>query len=452
MKIIIVGAGEVGYHIAQKLSEENQDVFVIDKDPEKIRRVTENLDVQALLGSGTSPEMLKTSGIKEGDMLVAATDSDEVNLIACLLARNLNPYILKVARIRNPEYVKEKELFSQDLLAVDRIINPQSVMVETIRNLMLVPGASDVVDFEGGRVKLVGITIKADSPFAGRQLLSFQGLEDRLLVGAIVRGEQAFIPHGEDTIRSNDLLYLVVKSDEMPYGFGFFEFEPDERRRVVIVGAGETGSALASALDRGKVTVKIIERDPAKCTALAEKLDRAIVIHGDGTDKDLLQEENIRDTDFMVAVTGDEENNILMSLLAKALGAKKTITRVNKLSYISLVSAIGIDTVVSSRLSAVGAILQYIRKGRIISVAPLKGEHAEALEAEALETSDIVNAPLAKVNFPKGALVGAIIRGEEIIIPRGDSVIKPRDRLIILTLRKALPKLEKLLTVKLDYF
>jgi trk system potassium uptake protein len=452
MKIIIVGAGEVGYHIAEKLSEENHDVFVIDKDPEKIRRITENLDVQALLGSGTSPEMLKNSGIKEADMLVAATDSDEVNLIACLLARHLSPYILKVARVRNQEYLEEEDLFSRDLLGVDRIINPESVMVETIRNLMMVPGASDVVDFENGRVKLVGITIKPDSPFAGRQLLSFRGLEGRVLVGAIVRGEQVFIPHGEDTIRSNDLVYLVVKSDEMPYGFGFFEFEPNEGRRILIVGAGDTGGALASALEREKMGVKIIERDLQKCTALAEKLDKAIIVHGDGTDKDLLQEENIGDMDFMVAVTGDEENNILISLLAKALGAKKIITRINKLSYISLVSAIGIDTVVSSRLSAVRAILQYIRKGRIISVAPLKGEHAEAIEAEALETSDLVNVPLAKMKFPKGALVGAIIRGEEIIIPKGDSVIKPKDRLIILALQKALPKLEKLLTVKLDYF
>jgi len=452
VKIIIVGAGEVGYHIAQKLSEENQDVFLIDKDPEKIRRITENLDVQALLGSGTSPEMLRTSGIKEADMLVAATDSDEVNLIACLLARNLNPYILKVARVRSREYLKEKELFSQDLLGVDQIINPESVMVETIRNLMMVPGASDVLDFVEGRVKLIGITIKPDSPFAGRQLLSFKGMEGKVLVGAIVRGEQVFIPHGEDTIRSNDLVYLVVRADEMPSQFGFFNFENHEGRRVIIVGAGETGSALALALDREKMNVKIIDRDAHKCAALAEKLEKVIVIHGDGTDKDLLQEENIGDVDFMVAVTGDEENNVLISLLAKGLGAKKTITRINKLSYIPLVSAIGIDTVVSSRLSAIRAILQYIRRGRIISVAPLKGEHAEAIEAEALETSDIVNIPLAKVKFPKGALVGAIVRGDEIIIPRGDSVIKAKDRLIILTVQKVLPKLEKLLTVKLDYF
>jgi trk system potassium uptake protein TrkA len=452
VKIIIIGAGEVGYHISQKLSEENQDVILIDKDPEKIRRITENLDVQAILGSGTSPETLRASGIKEADMLVAATDSDEVNLFACLLSKNLNPYILKVARVRSPEYLKEKELFSQDFLGVDRIINPVSAMVEQIRSLMMAPGASDVVDFEEGRVKLIGITVKADSPFVDRPLSSFRGMEGKVLVGAIVRGDQVTIPRGEDTIRANDLVYLVAKGDDVPYEFGFFREEEHKGGRVIIVGGGVTGSALAEALEQTKTSVKVIEKDPQKCTALSEKLKKTIVLHGDGTDKELLQEENISGVDFMVAVTGDEENNVLMSLLAKGLGARKTITRINKLSYIPLVSAIGIDTVVSTRLSAVRAILRYIRKGRIISAVPLKGEHAEAIEAEALDTSDIVNIPLSKVKFPKGALVGAIVRGEEIIIPRGDSIIRPKDRLIILALQKVVPKLEKLLTVKLDFF
>jgi trk system potassium uptake protein TrkA len=452
LKIIIVGAGEVGFHIAQKLSEENQDVCLIDKDPEKVKRITENLDVQAILGSGTSPEILKTAGIKDAEMLVAATDSDEVNLIACLLARHLNHYVLKVARVRSPEYLKEQELFSKDLLAVDQIINPESVMVETIRNLMMVPGASDVIEFVDGRVRLIGITIKPDSPFAGRQLLSFKGMEGKVLVGAIVRGDQVFIPHGQDTIRAHDLVYLVVRGEELPLEQGFFNTEEKELRRVMIVGAGQTGSALAAALDQTKLHVKIIDKDAQRCAALAERLEKVIVINGDGTDRNLLQEENIADTDFMVSITGDEESNVLISLLGKSLGAKRSITRINKLSYIPLVSAIGIDTVVSSRLSAIRAILQFIRKGKVISVAPLKGEHAEAIEAEALETSDIVNRPLAQVKFPKGALVGAVVRGEEIIIPRGDTVIRPKDRLIIFALQKVVPKLEKLLTVKLDFF
>ncbi|MGD8228591.1 MAG: Trk system potassium transporter TrkA [Desulfobacteraceae bacterium] len=452
MKIIIVGAGEVGFYIAQKLSEENQDVFLIDKDPEKVRRITENLDVQAILGSGTSPDTLRDSGIEAAEMLVAATDSDEVNLIACLLARHLNPYIVKLARVRNPEYLKEKDLFGQDLLSVDQIINPESEMVETIRDLMMVPGASDVIDFVSGRVKLIGVTVKPDSPFVGRRLLSFKGMKGRVLVGAIVRGEQVIIPHGEDTLEANDLAYVVVRAEELPDVFRRLEIKDKGLRRVIIVGAGETGTALATFFDKTKINVKIIEKDNERCTSLAQILERVIVINGDGSDKTLLQEENISDCDFMVAVTGDEDSNVLMSILAKRLGARKTITRISKLSYVPLVSDLGIDTVVSPRLSAIRAILQHIRKGKIISVAPLKGEHAEAIEAEALESSDLVNLPLSKVNFPKGSLVGAIVRRDEIIIPLGDSVIKPGDRLIIFTLRKEVPKLEKLLTVKLEYF
>jgi trk system potassium uptake protein TrkA len=383
---------------------------------------------------------------------VAATDSDEVNLISCLMARNLNQYMLKVARIRNNEYLEEKELLGPDFLGIDHIINPQSVMVETILNLMGVPGASDVIDFVGGQVKLIAFAVQKSSSFVGRQLLSFKGLEEKLLVGAIVRGNQVLIPQGKDTILEGDILYVVVRNDELNDILGLFNINQETLRRVIIVGAGQTGTALAMALDHSKLNVKIIDNDGEKCTALAEKLERVIVINGDGRDRDLLEEENMGDVDIMVAITGDEESNILISLLAKGLGAKRTITRVSKLSYIPLVSAIGIDTVVSPRLSTVRAILQYIRRGKIISVAPLKGEHAEAIEAEALETSDIVNIPLSKVKFPKGAIVGAIVRGKQIIIPRGDNIIIPGDRLIIFALQQVVPKLEKLLTVKLEYF
>jgi trk system potassium uptake protein TrkA len=452
VRVLIVGAGEVGFHIAQRLSEENKDVFLIDKDPEKVRRITDNLDVQAILGSGTSPQMLRNLGIKETDMLLAATDSDEVNLIACLLARNLNPYIIKVARVRNPEYLEEKELFGPDLLGVDQIINPESVMVETIRNLMLVPEASDVIDFVDGKIKLVGITVGPDSPLTGRQLLSFKETGRDILVGAILRGDQVIIPHGEDTIQADDLLYAVVRTDELNSIFKAFAIKDKELKRVIIVGAGQTGVSLATALDKDKVNVKIIERDTQRCSDLAQKLERVTVIHGDGRDKDLLQEENIGGLDLLVALTGDEESNVLISLLAKGMGAKKTITRISKLSYIPLVSAIGLDTVISSRLSAIRAFLQYLRRGRIISVAPLKGEHAEAIEAEALETSDIIDVPLSKVKLPSGSLIGAIVRGDEIIIPGGSHEIKAGDRLIIFALQKALPKLEKLLTVKPDFF
>lgn len=452
MKIIIVGAGEVGFHIARRLSQENHDVALIDKDAHHIKRVGENLDVQAFLGSGTSPGILKVAGINEADLLVAATDSDETNLMACLMAKTLNPYLIKVARVRNEEYLQEGELFSRELLGIDHVINPQSEMVNTIQSIMEIPGASEVIDFVGGRVKLIGFLVAGDSPFVDRKLLSFGELRGKVLVGAIVRGEQVVIPHGEDMVRAGDLVYVIVHKAELDEALEFLGIKQEASRRVIIVGGGQTGAALAKKMDRAKTNVKIIEEDSAKCAGLSEVLDHVIVINGDGTDRHLLEEENIRDIDFLVAVTGDEASNILMSLLAKGLGAKKTITRISRLSYLPLMSAIGIDTVVSARLSAAKAILQHIRPGKIISVAPLKGEHAEAIEAEALETSDIVNTPLSKVKMPKGTLVGAIVREDEIIIPRGDTVIRPKDRLIIFTLREAVPKLEKLLTVKLEYF
>ncbi len=457
MKVIIVGAGEVGFHIAQRLSEENQDVVLIDQNPEQIKRVSDNLDVQGFLGSGTSPRILKDAGIEDADMLLATTDSDEVNLISCLIVKNLNPALIKVARLRNEEYVRELPLLDKDHLGIDHVINPQFEMVRNIRRLMEVPGASEVIDFVEGRVKLIGVTVDENSPYAGRKLLSFTRAEGDILVGAIVRArpnlpEQVIIPHGDDSIMADDLVYLVARNRDLERVLGLFGIKEKSLRRVIIIGAGQTGQALAREMDRAKVNTKIIEKDEAVCTQLSAELDHVIVINGDGTDKELLEEENIGNADFVVAITGDEESNILISLLAKELGTPKAITRVSKLSYLPLMSAIGIDTVVSPRLAAVRAILQYIRPGKILSVAPLKGEHAEAIEAEALETSDIVNKPLHRIKIPKGVIVGAIFRKNEVIIPRGDTVIKPGDRLIIFALQQMLPKLQKLLTVKLEYF
>lgn len=452
MKIIIVGGGEVGFNIGQRLASENQDVVLIDKDPAKIKRINENLDVQAILGSGTSPEMLKRSGIKETDILVAVTDSDEVNLIACLLARNLNQSMIKIARIRNREYMEEQDLFKQDLLGIDQIINPESVLVDTIHKLMKVPGASDVIDFEDGRLNLIGIPIKEDFPLVGRKLLSLKGLESQMLIGTIIRGDQAIIPHGRDIIMAHDIIYVIALSDALHEVFNAFHMKEEELKRVLIVGAGDIGTGLATVLDKTNIHTKVIEKEGQKCINLAEELKNVIVINGDGTDRSLLKEENINEIDYVVSLTDDDESNVLISLLARSLGAKRCITRINKLSYLPIISAIGIDPVVNPRLTVVRAILQYIRKGKIISVTPLRGEQVEAIEAEVLETSDIVDIPLSERKFPKGTLIGAIIRGDEIMIPRGDTIIRPKDRLIIFVLHEQVRKLEELLTVKLEYF
>jgi trk system potassium uptake protein TrkA len=452
MKIIIIGAGEVGFNIAQRLSEENHDVVVIDKDQNKINHLQTVIDVQAIVGSGTSPSILQEAGIKESDIIVAATDSDEANLIACFYAQHLTDYITKIARVRNPDYMEQSDVFKTDALNIDLIINPQSEMVGSMLKLMEVPEASEVLDFVNGKVKLIGVTVKEGSPLVGRKLASFQDVEEVLLVGVIIRGEEVIIPSGKDVIQPNDLLYCVTRKEEISTVFRLLNVREAGLGRIVIVGGGTTGLALATSLDKTNINTKIIEKDSQRCLELAEKLEKVVVLNGDGTDRDFLLEENIADVDLMVVITGDEETNVLISLLGKALGAKKTVTRIGKLSYIPLVSAIGIDTVVSPRLSAIRAILQYIRKGKVVCVAPLKGEAAEVIEFEALETSDIVNTPLSEVKFPKEAIVGAIVRDEEIIIPRGHNMIKPHDHLIIFALKGAIPKLEKLFTVKLEYF
>ena len=365
MKIIIVGAGEVGFHIAQKLSAENQNVVLIDKDGAKIKRITESLDIQALLGGGTSPQLLKDAGIKEADMLVAATDSDEVNLICCLMARNINPHMLKIARIRNPEYLEQKELFEQDLLGIDRVINPESEMVDTILSVMEVPGASEVINFVGGRVKLIGFNIHEDSPFAGHKLVSFGGLEEKLLMGAIARGDQVLIPRGDDIIQAEDLVYVVIKNEDIERIRRLFNPQAQTLRRVIIVGAGQTGTALANALDKTKAKTKIIDKDSERCTRLSEQLERVIVINGDGTDRDLLREENIEVLTSWLPSPGMRK---AISYFAPCQGAwtGENDHPHQQIRYIPLMSAIGIDTVVSPRLSAVKAIIQHIRRGKLL--------------------------------------------------------------------------------------
>lgn len=451
MQIIIIGSGEVGYHIARKLSEDN-DVVVIEKDSHRFKRVDEELNVQCFHGSGTSPGLLKDAGIGEAEMLIAVTDSDEVNLISCLLAKSLNPYILKVARVRNPEYIREKSLFGRDMLGVDHVINPESLMVDSIVKLLGVPEAVEIIDFADGRVRLLGLIIPPGSPFLGRRLMDIESRIGDVLVGAIARGDEMIIPRGTDMLKEGDLAYVVVKHDNVSSVLHAIGIAERPLHGVVIVGGGNAGGSLAMRLESMKFNSKIIDVDPARCAELSEALERVVVINGDATDKDLLVEENVGDVDFLIALTGDEERNILISLLARSLGAKRALTRVSKPGYFPFVSAIGISTLVSPQLCAIRAILQHLRKGKIISVSPLKGDHAEAIEAEALETSDIVNKPLNKVRFPVGAIVGAIVRREDIIIPNGDSVVLPKDRLIIFSRSEAISKLEKLLTVKLEYF
>lgn len=454
MKVVIVGAGEVGFHIASRLSHENKDVVVIDKDSDAIRRISDNIDVQVIVGSGSSPVSLEDAGIKEAEILLAVTNSDETNLVACLVANIISPYTKKLARVRDADFDKYHATFRDHAPHIDTLINPEIEVVKTIDRLMNMPGAVDVGTFADGRVKFIGIILDKEARLAGSRLHEIPAMLGKPgpLIAAVIRDEKLIIPSGDDRLLPGDLVYFISEDDKLMDTLAIFDKHAEPVSRVLIVGGGRIGLRLATLLDDKPVYTKIIEKNPDRCAKLAEKLNKVVVLHGDGSDQRLLNEENIQETDFVITLTDDEEINILASLLAKKLGARKTITKISKFSYFPLMSMIGIEQVVSPRLSAINTILQHIRRGKILSSLSIKGEQAEFMEAVALETSEIVGRPLKNISFPKGSLVASIIRNDNIIIPSGDSVIEPDDRIIIFATRQAIPKIEKILTVKLEYF
>ena len=455
MKIVIVGAGEVGFHIASHLTHENKEVVVIDKDADALRRVSDNLDVQVVQGSGSSPVVLKEAGILNAEIILAVTDSDEANLVACLMANIISPSTKKLARVRDADFDEYHDHFREHAPHIDTIINPEIEVVKTITSMMSVPGAVDVGEFADGRIKFIGIYLDKNSRLAGVKLADLPRKiinNARPLIAAVVREEELIIPGGNDRLMPGDLVYFISEEDKLFDTMAVFDKHDQPIKRALIVGAGNIGYRLASSLEEKAIYCKIIDQNPDRCAVLAEGLNKAVVLCGDGSDQGLLAEENIQDMDVVITLTSDEETNILASLLATRMGAKKSITRISKFSYFALMKAIGIEQVVSPRLSAINTILQHIRRGKVLSAISIKGEQAEFMEAVALETSDIVDKPLKKISFPKGAMLAGIIRKGDIIIPTGDSIVKPDDRIIIFTHRKAIPKIEKILAVKLEYF
>jgi trk system potassium uptake protein TrkA len=337
---------------------------------------------------------------------------------------------------------------------IDTIINPDIEVVKTIHRMMSIPGAVDIGEFADGRLKFVGVNLEDDSQMAGARLLDLPDIigKARILIAAVVREDELIIPRGEDRLKAGDLVYFISEEEKLLDTLSLFNKFEQPLKRALIIGGGRIGYRLARLLEEHSINCKIIERNPDRCTYLAERLNKAIVLSGDGSDQELLSEENIQDMDIVVTLTHDEETNILASLLAKRMGARKTITRISKFSYFPLTNAIGIEQVVSPRLSAINSILQHIRKGKVLSAISIKGEQAEVIEAVALETSDIVEKHLREISFPKGAMVAGIIRKDTIIIPTGESIIQPGDRVIIFARKEAIPKIEKILSVKLEYF
>jgi trk system potassium uptake protein len=453
MRIVIIGAGEIGFRVAQRLSTENKDVVIIDKDPEAIKRINDHLDVQTIHGSGSSPVLLEQAGIQKAELFLAVTDSDEINLTACLFARALAPDITKLARVRNQEYMHFKSALTREIVNIAHVINPDQEVVRSLERMMDIPGALEVNNFAGGRITLIGVRVCPQSPLIGLRLMDIpeRYRDTRFIVAAIVRGEKLLIPDGKDAIQHEDIIYFICESALVENILPLFNPCSTKIRNAIIVGGGSVGLLAARTLEKKGFSIKLVEQDAARCRHLAGELDHAVILQGDGSDGDLLQEENIRDMDVLIALTGSEETNILISLLAKSLGVSKTITRINKFAYVPLARTIGLENVISPRISAVNTILRHVRRGKVISSVSIKGEEAEALEAVALEKSSIVNKPLKDLRFPKGALILCIIRGEDVHIPDGESVILPRDRIIILSTRPNIERVEKALAVKLEY-
>ena len=455
MRIIIIGAGEVGFHIAQRLAVENKEVVVVDKSAEALRKIAETSDVQTVQGSGSSPEVLEDAGIAEADILLAVTDSDEINLIACFFANMLSPNVTKLARIRAGIYTNYGHLLTGEEVGITKIINPDEEVVNSILRLMSVPGAVEINEFAGGKIRLIGINLPDESPVVGTKLLDLRakiGDDLGIVIAALVRDDKLIIPGGLDVIRKGDVVYFVCDIREQEDILERLGVSTEPVREVLIVGGGNIGYKLAKALDNKYYHTRILENRQKRCEFLSERLDRPIVLMGDSTDQDILREENIQDMDMVMAVTGDEETNILTCLLAKSLGAKSTVTRVNNFGYMPLIEPIGIDYLVCPRLSAINSLLHYIRRGRVISSVSIKGEEAEALEAIAHEDSPIVGKAIKDLGFPRGCLVLCFQRGDEVVIPRGDTVIRPKDQLIIISTRQNIPKVEKVLTTKVEFF
>lgn len=449
MKTIIVGAGQVGFEIAARLAAEGHDVVVVERDAEALARTTEALDVQGLRGHGARPAVLEEAGITECGMLLAVTDSDEVNIVACINAAIWGPPgLVKVARIRDPGYLNERFLHDERV-PLDIAINPERIAADKILRLLRYRAVTEVVDFADGRVLLLGLPIRATSPLAG---MRFVDLADRfpgtnLLIGAIHRGATVLIPRGSDVILPGDTAYLITEAERADALLETLGVQGRPIRRVMIAGGSRVGRFLAEDLEQMGVRPKLIEPDPRLAKWLADDLPGTVVLNGPIASADLLEQENVDEMEAFIAASRDEEANVMSALLAMRMGAGWVVAVTNRTAYVPILSAVGIDLSISPRSLAVSSILHRIRRGRVVAVRSLGDrEAAEALEFEALPESRIIGKPLREVRIPRNALLAAVLRDEVVIIPDGDTVLQAGDHVIAIAQRSAVPALENALS------
>ncbi len=453
MKILVAGAGEVGFNIAARLVNEGHDVVLVERNESALERATEGLDIQGLRGHGARPSVLEEAGIAECEMLVAVTDSDEVNIVACLNAAILGrPDMIKIARVRDQSYL-DPRIFGDERVTIDLAINPERLSADKILGILRYPAVIEMAEFAEGRVQLIGIEVRATSPLAGLRLLDLpdRSLEAEVLVAAIRRDDRIIIPRGTDVILPGDDLYLTAASDDVGKVLSTCGIRVQPVNRVAIFGGSKVGRFLAADLCARGIKPKLFEPDPRLARWVAEQLPEAVVIHGNPTDADLLAEENIGEMQAVVACGRDEEVNVMSALLARRLGAGRIIATTNRSDYQPLIKAIGFDVCISPRLLAVSSIMHYIRHGRVVAVRALgDDQQAEALEFEAQLTSDAVGTALRDLKLPPGVVIAAIVRGRTVLVPRGQTVIEEGDHVLVVARTSAIAEVERMLQRRVD--
>lgn len=458
MKVIVCGAGQVGFSIARHLALENNDVTVVDQEASLIQRIGDSLDVQAVVGHASRPDILERAGAADADMLIAVTLSDEVNMIACQVAHSLFDLPTKIARVRHQSYLDPvwSNLFGRDSLPIDVIISPEYEVASAVTRRLQVPGAFEMIPLVNDKVKLIGVRCRESCPLLNTPLRQLTQLfpDLNIVIVGIVRNGRSIIPTSQDTLIEDDEVYFVVDSGQLLRAMSAFGHEETEVRRLLVFGGGNIGLFIAQQIERDHpwVNAKIIEMNPERADTIAKLLDRTVVLNGDVLDPELLEEANVAETDTVVAVTDDDETNILSALLAKRHGSKRAVSLINKQTYQPLITNLGIDVVVSPRNITVSTILQHVRRGRIYSVHSLREGFGELIEAEAMETSPLVGKPLRDVNLPAGVIIGAVVRGDEVIKPGGNTVVQAKDRIVLFASSESIRKVEKFFSVQLEYF
>lgn len=458
MKVVICGAGQVGYGIAERLAAEQNDVSVIDSSSKLIAAIGDQLDVRGFVGNGAHPDVLAQAGADEADMIIAVTLYDEVNMVACQVAHSLFNVPTKVARVRAQSYLQGRwrNLFARENLPIDVIISPEIEVGDMVLRRLSLPGAVETMRFADDQVVVIGVNCEEDCPVVDTPLRQLTDLFPDLgsVVVGINRGGKLFAPKSSDSMLVGDLAYVVARREQVRRTLGIFGHEEPEATRVVIAGGGNIGLYVARALEQRQTStrVKIIESSRERAVGIANELKRTVILHGSALDQGILEEADVETADTMITLTNDDEVNILSCVMAKKLGCKRNLSLLNNPSYPAFANALGIDAFINPRAVTISRILQHVRRGRIRGVQSLHNGAAEIIEAEALETSPLVGRPLREVDLQDGIRIGAVFRNGKVLTPNGDVQIQARDRIVMFAMANRVRQVEQMFRVSLEFF